>query len=119
MIYGQCADDQAESPFVCDVCEDNFAVSLCGITAEQRANARRIVAAVNACEGIPTEALELGIVADLLAALEAILPFAENEETSLHECWRRDRDGGYDDSLTACTAALSLARSALARATRC
>jgi hypothetical protein len=35
----------------------------------QLANARRIVAAVNACQGIPTEALEQGVVAELLAAL--------------------------------------------------
>lgn len=34
------------------------------------ANARRIVAAVNACDGIPTEALEAGVVADLLVACE-------------------------------------------------
>lgn len=31
------------------------------------ANARRIAAAVNACAGIPTEALEGGVVAELLA----------------------------------------------------
>lgn len=37
-----------------------------------QANARRIVAAVNACEGLSTEALEAGVVADLLAALEAV-----------------------------------------------
>lgn len=37
------------------------------------ANARRIVAAVNACEGIPTDALEAGAVADLLAAVEGLL----------------------------------------------
>lgn len=36
------------------------------------ANARRIVAAVNACEGISTEALEAGVVADLLAACEEL-----------------------------------------------
>jgi hypothetical protein len=36
----------------------------------QYANARRIVAAVNACEGISTEALEQGVVAEMLEALE-------------------------------------------------
>lgn len=35
------------------------------------ANASRIVAAVNACEGISTEALEGGVVSELLEALEA------------------------------------------------
>ncbi|MGA2254285.1 MAG: hypothetical protein ABSG53_06445 [Thermoguttaceae bacterium] len=38
---------------------------------ETEANARRIVAAVNACEGLSTEALELGIVTELLDALQA------------------------------------------------
>ena len=33
------------------------------------ANARRICAAWNACEGIPTEALEAGVVKDILEAL--------------------------------------------------
>ncbi len=28
----------------------------------------------------------------LLAALQAVLPYAENEAQSLHECWRRDGD---------------------------
>jgi hypothetical protein len=34
------------------------------------ANARRIVAAVNACEGIGTQALEQGVVSELVEALE-------------------------------------------------
>ena len=34
------------------------------------ADAYRIVAAVNACEGISTEALEAGVVADILDALQ-------------------------------------------------
>ncbi len=36
------------------------------------ANAHRIVAAVNACEGISTEALEGGVVKELLAICKAI-----------------------------------------------
>ena len=36
------------------------------------ANARRIVAAVNACEGISTDALEAGVVAELVAALRGV-----------------------------------------------
>ena len=39
-------------------------------TEEAKANTVRIVAAVNACEGIPTEALERGIVGEMLAALQ-------------------------------------------------
>ncbi|WP_296763766.1 hypothetical protein [Sediminimonas sp.] len=34
------------------------------------ADARRIVACVNACKGIPTDALESGVIRDLLEALE-------------------------------------------------
>lgn len=37
---------------------------------EARANSRRIAAAINACQGIPTEALEQGTVAEMLAALK-------------------------------------------------
>lgn len=36
-------------------------------------NARRIVACVNACEGIPTEALESGVVREVVEALEALV----------------------------------------------
>jgi hypothetical protein len=39
---------------------------------QHEANTRRIVAAINACEGIRTEALEQGIVRELLQALEEI-----------------------------------------------
>lgn len=41
------------------------------VTEEERANARRICAAVNACQGISTEALERGAVSKLLEALTA------------------------------------------------
>jgi hypothetical protein len=39
--------------------------------AQEVANARRIVAAVNACQGISIEALERGVIRELLAALIA------------------------------------------------
>lgn len=41
------------------------------------ADADRIVAAVNACEGIPTEALEQGAVKDLLVALRRAEQYLE------------------------------------------
>jgi len=41
-------------------------------------DARRIAACVNACEGIPTEALESGVVQEMVEALEALLPSIEN-----------------------------------------
>lgn len=64
-------------------------VAMCGMRArtemESQANARRIVAAVNACCGLPTEALEARTLdetvgrlvrqnADLLAAVDTIFP---------------------------------------------
>lgn len=41
-------------------------------------DARRIVACVDACEGIPTKALEAGVVREMVEALEALLPSIEN-----------------------------------------
>jgi hypothetical protein len=42
-----------------------------------KANARRICAAVNACKGISTEALERGVVLELREALAAVIEYAE------------------------------------------
>jgi hypothetical protein len=44
---------------------------ICKLVLNEPANARRIVAAVNACAGIPTEALEGGVVSELLDALRS------------------------------------------------
>ena len=49
---------------ICDMALDGEAED------EDKANAWRIVAAINATAGIPTEALENGVVAELLAACE-------------------------------------------------
>lgn len=49
-----------------------YASSFGADTAEMEANARRIVSAVNACAGIPTEALEAGVVGDLLIEAKKI-----------------------------------------------
>jgi hypothetical protein len=46
----------------------------------ENANARRIVAAVNACQGVPTNALEQGAVRKLLAALEGLIHYDWPEE---------------------------------------
>ena len=54
----------------------SFELSSPHISREQRdANAQRICAAVNACQGIPTAALESGVVAELLAALEEFVGY--------------------------------------------
>jgi hypothetical protein len=67
-----------------------------------RANARRIVAAVNACKGLPVQALEEGVVTDMLAALREAQEEIEywhadmlTEEEANHprgSGWRRVRD---------------------------
>ena len=44
-----------------------------GIDANPEANARRLVACVNACEGIPTEALEGGVIGELMDALQSMI----------------------------------------------
>jgi hypothetical protein len=69
LIYGQCAEDDVEAPFVCDVIEDSAMQALGMLSPVEEANARRICAAVNACEGISTEALERGVLAGMLSAL--------------------------------------------------
>jgi hypothetical protein len=72
--------------------------------AHVEANARRICAAVNACKGISTEALEQGIVAELLEALQA-QDMAEWDPEASH------RKGYFDR-------ARELRRAAIAQATR-
>lgn len=42
------------------------------------ADARRIVACVNACAGIPTEAIESGVIQEMRAALEAAINIHKN-----------------------------------------
>ena len=49
--------------------------------------ARRIAAAVNACAGVPTAALEAGAVADLLGACEKLL--------AAHEAYMADDSQAY------------------------
>lgn len=43
--------------------------------AEEKVNADRIVAAVNACAGIPTTALEAGVIAELREACRRAIPW--------------------------------------------
>ncbi|MCK5601725.1 hypothetical protein KAR91_07655 [Candidatus Pacearchaeota archaeon] len=57
-------------------------------------NARRISAAVNACTGIPTEALESGVVGELVDVCEAIDRDHDDAEGAqaigkTHWCWLR------------------------------
>lgn len=43
---------------------------------DAEANARRIVACLNACEGIPTEALEENMIIEMIAAAKKVLRYA-------------------------------------------
>ncbi len=53
------------------------------VTEEERANARRICAAVNACEGLGTEALERGIVAELRHMLRELVSAAGDLDAAI------------------------------------
>lgn len=62
---------------------------------EREGNGRRIVAAVNACAVIPTEALEGGVVRDLLEIIARALPVIENIPLDFYRCdecasWMQD-----------------------------
>ncbi|HWG42673.1 MAG TPA: hypothetical protein VN688_07795 [Gemmataceae bacterium] len=80
LIYGQCSgdDDDDEAPFVADVCNNPNVY-----TEQERANARRIVAAVNACKGISTEALERGVITELRHVLGELLTTAGDLDAAL------------------------------------
>jgi hypothetical protein len=65
------------------------------------------------------QAEDAGIVSQpaapaLLAALNAVLPYALNERASLRECWERDDDPKVKQELAACDHALDQATAAIA-----
>ena len=54
------------------------------------ANARRIAATWNACEGIPTEALEAGVVRELIEAATRYLAATTRESDDDPNCWAEE-----------------------------
>jgi hypothetical protein len=58
-------------------------VAQCDEVPEMEANARRICAAVNACEGIGTQALERGIIADLRRLLGELVTAAGDLDAAI------------------------------------
>jgi len=50
-------------------------------------NAQRIFACVHACEGIPTEALEAGVVRELIKAATRYLAATTRESDDDPNCW--------------------------------
>lgn len=53
----------------------------------------------------------------MLASLRAVLPYAENENQSLYECWKRDGDEAVKQVLDACENAIDQAHTAIVEAT--
>ncbi len=87
-----------------------------GYLMDAVANAKRTAAAVNACEGMSTEALEANVVSDLLDALTGILRLLSTVEV-LGE-WEAE-DSHYKSRITErakVDAAVDDARDALAKA---
>ncbi len=97
LVYGQCREDDVEAPFVCDVIEDSAMQALGMLSPVEEANARRICAAVNACKGISTSALEQGIVAELLAKLKTLLE--QIDEDVPNDITTRHFANAYDEAL--------------------
>ena len=105
-------------PGMVEICEtgDFRDAELVPFNAERwNADAYRIAAAVNACEGIPTEALEPGVVKDMQEALQA----ARAEIVSLEWVHFNERGGPGDtfDAWLSDNEALPVVDAAIARAT--
>nr|PZN35994.1 MAG: hypothetical protein DIU70_14895 [Bacillota bacterium] len=82
-------------------------------------NGRRIVAAVNACAGIPTAALEQGVVRNLLAACEAMIRVEEERvrrSRATDPYWNPKERPGSPPDLALYLEAVRLAREAVAKA---
>ncbi|UXO93966.1 hypothetical protein Pan3_44 [Pseudanabaena phage Pan3] len=78
LIWGACnPDDRTTYGMGYDIAQCRITPSLLKGRApwvdEGKANARRIVAAINATAGIPTEALEAGVVRELVEAARELL----------------------------------------------
>ena len=61
-----------------------------GNTITEPMDFRRIMAAWNACEGISTEALEAGIVNDMLEALREVVSEYDNPDNGRYLRWAVD-----------------------------
>jgi hypothetical protein len=72
--YGKLSIDP-NNDLAFDLLQDDEQPMAFGYVYADPADARRLAAAWNACEGIPTEALEAGVVADMLEALREARPY--------------------------------------------
>lgn len=100
LIWGECHDGELGVPILrADTDHRTWGREVAH--EERDANVERVVACVNACEGIPTEALDAGVVRELVEALEVLV--GEIEWEIGEEKWGRDPD------------ALPMARAVLAK----
>ena len=104
LIYGQCRENDVEAPIVCDVIEDSAMQALGMLSPVEEANARRICAAVNACKGIGTEALEQGIIREMLVRLKTLL--VQIDEDVPTDITTRHFAEAYDEASAALRAAV-------------
>lgn len=70
-------------------------------TPANRELVRRIHACVNACEGIATEELENGIIADMRRALDQVVPLLHDRKTVLDQLAAKIQTGGDGEPPTA------------------
>lgn len=61
-----------------------------GMTSERLDELRRITACVDACDGIPTEALESGVVRELIEAATRYLAATTRESDDDPNCWAEE-----------------------------
>ena len=83
--YGPCNVTAAGGRSICSTggYSDNFSDPETRV-AENAANARRIVACVNALSGTPTESIESGAVAELVSAARALLDQCDRIAMPVH-----------------------------------
>ncbi|MEX0704505.1 MAG: hypothetical protein WD069_20555 [Planctomycetales bacterium] len=62
-------------------------------TPENRDLARRVLACVNACEGISTQELEQGIVADMRRVIAGVAPLLREKRDDLERQMARHEEG--------------------------
>jgi len=74
LIYVVASDPKGIHPdiYIAEIAHED-SEGLIASSAEQEANGHRIVACVNACEGISTEALEQGVIQEMLDVMKAYL----------------------------------------------
>ena len=62
-------------------------MTMSGMTSDRPEELYRIAACVHACEGIPTEALETGVIRDLINAATRYLQITTRDTDDDPNCW--------------------------------